>query len=146
MPSKFIHRQTDFFSEETGVTSSPRRSLSEEIILHKNAPVLESSEKINPCGVIRLKAHLFLFFVVSTPGDASARFSHQIRSNKPLWKFLLELRNNTVVNQSAVAVTTCFLRSNNNGSGGFRSRCAGAAGLNSTASSSSLFSLHRATI
>lgn len=59
---KFIHRQTDFFSEETGVTSSHRQSLSGEIIHHKNAPVLESSEKINPCGVIRLKAHLFFFF------------------------------------------------------------------------------------
>lgn len=67
---KFIHRQTDFCSEETGVTSSHRLRLSGEIIHHKNAPVLESSEKINPCGVIRLKAHLFfcfLFPLLETP-------------------------------------------------------------------------------
>lgn len=35
--------------------SSHGLSLSEEIIHHKNAPLFESSEKINPYGVIRLK-------------------------------------------------------------------------------------------
>lgn len=52
--SLYADRQTS--SQSRQERSSHGLSLSGEIIHHKNAPLLESTEKINPCGVIRLKS------------------------------------------------------------------------------------------
>ncbi len=78
-------------------TSSPSRreesshglSLSVEIIHHKNAPLLESSEKINPCGVIRLKSLKSSFILLFLETQLDAWFSHQIRPTSLSGNFYL---------------------------------------------------------
>lgn len=61
---QFTHRQRFLLGVDRR-THHVERSLSGEIIHHKNAPLFESSEKINPRGVIRLKGikGSFLFFL-----------------------------------------------------------------------------------
>lgn len=53
---QFIHRRADFSSAQTGRIITRAESLSGEIIHHKNAPLFESSGRINPWAAIRLEA------------------------------------------------------------------------------------------